>query len=655
MDILEVVLFVGAVVGVIALGIWKSRDEESDGEQGASDYFLAGRGLTWWLVGFSLIAANISTEQFVGMSGASANWLGMAIASYEWMAAITLIFVGFWFLPKFLKAGLYTIPEFLEYRFDGTARLAMAIPAIVTLVFVTTSSVIFSGAKFVSEYYNTIPFLNDLTVMCWAIALFAAVYVFIGGLKACAWTDLIWGASLILGGAIVMYLAFDHLASASPEKLLETKVANSDATLADLESAGAWERFMLLNDGVNGEAEVRNGPNLSGGKVHMVRPKEDSDIPWTALIVGLWIPNFFYWGLNQYIVQRTLGSKSLAEGQKGIVFAAVLKLLIPFVVVIPGILAFNLFSADLHIGATEKNDALLAKASAEQVINVNPAFVALKPELAADIFARNAGIAGTTVELDTSTPEAMATAINQLADEATEAGKVSAGELVGYDYDAAFPVLVRNLIKPYPLISWFVLAALCGAVISSLASMLNSASTIATMDLYAKFTGTKNPKTLVLVGRIFVVLFVILAGFVAPELDNFASIFAYIQEFQGFISPGILAVFIFGFFSPRTPRYFGWMGILLNVISYGAFKWFLGPLLAGNGFWYADQIAFLDRMAICFFIVVAAGILLTIKDPLKEPVKLPVNDQIELKTSKGAMVVGVGVVIATAALYYYFW
>ena len=412
---------------------------------------------------------------------------------------------------------------------------------------------------------------------------------------------------------------------------------------------------MLLNDGVNGEAEVRNGPNLSGGKVHMVRPKEDSDIPWTALIVGLWIPNFFYWGLNQYIVQRTLGSKSLAEGQKGIVFAAVLKLLIPFVVVIPGILAFNLFSADLHIGATEKNDALLAKASAEQVINVNPAFVALKPELAADIFARNAGIAGTTVELDTSTPEAMATAINQLADEATEAGKVSAGELVGYDYDAAFPVLVRNLIKPYPLISWFVLAALCGAVISSLASMLNSASTIATMDLYAKFTGTKNPKTLVLVGRIFVVLFVILAGFVAPELDNFASIFAYIQEFQGFISPGILAVFIFGFFSPRTPRYFGWMGILLNVISYGAFKWFLGPLLAGNGFWYADQIAFLDRMAICFFIVVAAGILLTIKDPLKEPVKLPVNDQIELKTSKGAMVVGVGVVIATAALYYYFW
>ncbi len=657
MNYLEVVLFVTAVVGVIALGIWKSRDDDSGGdEQGASDYFLAGRGLTWWLVGFSLIAANISTEQFVGMSGASANWLGMAIASYEWMAAITLIFVAFWFLPKFLKAGLYTIPEFLEYRFDGTARLAMAIPAIVTLVFVTTSSVIFSGAKFVSEYYNTIPVLNDLTVMCWMIAIFAAVYVFIGGLKACAWTDLIWGAALIIGGGIVMYLAFDHLASASPEKLFETKVANSNATIADLEAAGAWERFMLLNDGVDGEAVVRNGENLSGGKVHMVRPKEDTDIPWTALIVGLWIPNFFYWGLNQYIVQRTLGSKSLAEGQKGIVFAAVLKLLIPFVVVIPGILAFNLFSADLHQGATEKNDAIYEKASAEEVINVNAAFVKLKPEVAAEIFARNAGLAGAAAEVDTTlAPEAMAAAINELADKATEAGKASAGEMVGYDYDAAFPVLVRNLIKPYPLISWFVLAALCGAVISSLASMLNSASTIATMDLYAKFTGQKNPKTLVMVGRIFVVLFVILAGIVAPKLDNFASIFQYIQEFQGFISPGILAVFMFGFFSPRTPRYFGWLGILLNVVSYAAFKWVLGPLLAENGLWYADQIAFLDRMAICFFIVLAAGIAITIAAPMKEPVKLPVNDQIELKTSKGAMVIGFGVVIATAALYYIFW
>lgn len=578
MDIIEVSLFLIAVIGVIALGIWKSRDSNTGEEKGATDYFLAGRGLTWWLVGFSLIAANISTEQFVGMSGSSANWLGMAIASYEWMAAITLIIVGFWFLPRFLKAGLYTIPEFLQYRFDGVARLAMAIPAIVTLVFVTTSSVIYSGAKFVSEYYNTVPVLNNLTAMCWLIAIFAAIYVFIGGLKACAWTDLIWGSALIAGGAIVMVLAFNVLAEKPAEELILTKVANSNATVELLEGAGAWERFMLLNDGVDGEATVRNGPNGSGGKVHMIRPKEDSDIPWTALLIGLWIPNFFYWGLNQYIVQRTLGSKSLAEGQKGIVFAASLKLLIPFLVVIPGILAYNLFSGDLLNAAT--------------------------------------------------------------------------GE---YDYDRAFPVLVRNLIKPFPFISWFVLAALCGAVISSLASMLNSASTIATMDLYSKFSGEKNPVKLVKVGRAFVVIFVILAGFVAPKLSNFSSIFAYIQEFQGFISPGILAVFIFGFFSPRTPRYFGAIGIGLNVVSYGAFKWVLGEWLVSKGWWYAEQIAFLDRMAICFFIVVLVGVILTLVKPMERPVEMPVNEAIELESSSGAKLVGGLVVLATLALYVYFW
>jgi SSS family solute:Na+ symporter len=577
MSFVEVTLFLVAVIGVIALGILKSRDNVS-ASSGASDYFLAGRGLSWWLVGFSLIAANISTEQFVGMSGSAANWLGMAIASYEWMAAVTLVIVGFWFLPRFLKAGLYTIPEFLEYRFGVIARMVMAIPAVVTLVFVATSSVIFSGAKFVSEYYDTIPVLNNLTAMCWFIAIFAAVYVFIGGLKACAWTDLIWGSALILGGAVVMVLAFNTLAEKPAAELYETKVANADITVEDLEQANAWERFILLNDGKEGEAVAQPGPNGSGGKLHMIRPIEDSDIPWTALLVGLWIPNFFYWGLNQYIVQRTLGSRSLAEGQKGIVFAAVLKLVIPFVVVIPGILAYNLFSQDLLNAAT--------------------------------------------------------------------------GE---YDYDRAFPVLARNLVKPYPLISWFVLAALCGAVISSLASMLNSASTIATMDLYSKFTGEKNPHKQVIVGRILVVVFVLMAALVAPMLNDLKSIFAYIQEFQGFISPGILAVFIFGFFSPRTPKFFGALGIAVNAVSYGAFKWLIGPWLTDNGWWFSDQIAFLDRMAICFFLVVLIGLIVTVTHPLKKPVTMPENKEIALEPSQGAKWAGVGVIIATIALYAIFW
>lgn len=576
MYFVEILLFVSAVVGVIWVGIAKSRKGSKFGN-GAADYFLAGRGLTWWLVGFSLIAANISTEQFVGMSGSAANWLGMAIASYEWMAAVTLVVVGFWFLPRFLKAGLYTIPEFLEYRFGGVARLAMAIPAIITLVFVATSSVIYSGGKFVSEYYNDVPVLNDLTIVCWLIAGFAALYVFVGGLKACAWTDLVWGSSLIVGGVIVMVAAFSHLSSMPAEELIETKVAGSTASIQDIDAAGAFERFMLLNDGRDGEAIARNGPNGSGGKVHMVRPKEDSELPWTALMLGLWIPNFFYWGLNQYIVQRTLGSKSLAEGQKGIVFAASLKLFIPFLIVVPGILAYNLFSGDL---------------------------------MAAD---------------------------------------------GSYDFDRAFPVLVRNLIKPYPLVSWFVLAALCGAVISSLASMLNSASTIATMDLYAKYSGVKDSDRLVQVGRGFVLLFVLAAAFVAPSLDQFASIFSYIQEFQGFISPGIFAVFILGFFSPRTPRYFGAVGIVLNAVCYALLKWSIGPWLVSNGWWYSGEIAFLDRMAICFSLVLGGGLLITLLNPMDVPVQMPVNDKIDLESSKGAKWAGGLVCLLTVVLYIVFW
>jgi len=658
MNLLEVALFIIAVVGVIWLGIWKSRSTTSE-EGGASDYFLAGRGLTWWLVGFSLIAANISTEQFVGMSGSAANWLGMSVASYEWMAAVTLVVVAFWFLPRFLKAGLYTIPEFLDYRFGGVARLAMAIPAIVTLVFVTTSSVIFSGAKFVSEYYNDVPIINNLTMMCWAIAALAALYVFVGGLKACAWTDLVWGAALILGGVVVMIFAFDVLEKAPADELILTKVHNSDATVADLEAAGGWERFMLLNDGVDGEAAAVNGDNGSGGKVHMVRPKEDSDIPWTALLVGLWIPNFFYWGLNQYIVQRTLGSKSLAEGQKGIVFAAFLKLIIPFVVVIPGILAFNLFNGDLHQSAAEKNLAELEGASEEIVFKVDQHFVELQPESALAVLARSAKQAGVSPDiLPTAAPGALATRINELSDIALDkvGGSFEAGtDLVGYDYDSAFPVLVRNLIKPYPWISWFVLAALCGAVISSLASMLNSASTIATMDLYSNFKGEKDPHKLVKVGRIFVVLFVLMAAIVAPMLDKMDSIFAFIQEFQGFISPGILAVFIFGFFSPRTPRYFGVVGIVVNAVSYGAFKWAIGPWLVSKGWWYSEEIAFLDRMAICLFIVLAIGAIITVVKPMEKPVTMPVNDKINLESSKGAKLVGGAVCVMTVALYAVFW
>ena len=422
MGTLDIVLFLVAVVGVIAFGIRQGNKETAGETQsgGAAGYFLAGRGLTWWLVGFSLIAANISTEQFVGMSGQAADWLGMAIASYEWMAAVTLVVTAFVFLPKLLRCGIYTIPEFLEYRYGVFSRSVMAVSTLIILVGVPTASVIYSGAKVVSVFFHDISVagldLGSITVGCWIIGGSAAIYVFVGGLKACAWTDLIWGAALIVGGGVVMWLAFGAMKDADPNELILTKVNNSSATVEDIRNAGAYERFVLLNDGKDHEAVAVAGENLEGGKLHMKRPITDPAIPWTALMLGLWIPNFFYWGLNQYIVQRTLGSKSLAEGQKGIIFAAALKLVIPFIVVIPGILCFNLYRVDLAGEATKKN-APMIEAITQGEATVYPFaenFAKTNPEQAATVLAHNAKIAGVPVPTTNNSPAALATANNDI-------------------------------------------------------------------------------------------------------------------------------------------------------------------------------------------------------------------------------------------------
>lgn len=649
MSTLDIVLFLAFVIGVVALGIYQGEKSTADNQDsgGAAGYFLAGRGLTWWLVGFSLIAANISTEQFVGMSGAAADWLGMAIASYEWMAAITLVVVAFVFLPKLLRCGIYTIPEFLEYRYGPFSRLVMALASLVILVGVPTASVIYSGAKVVSVFFQGQSLLGldfgSVTVGCWVIGISAAIYVLVGGLKACAWTDLIWGASLIAGGAVVMWLAFAALEKADPAALITTKVANSSATVQDLENAGAWERFQLLNAGKDGEAKAMPGENLSGGKLHMIRPASDPSIPWTALLIGLWIPNFFYWGLNQYIVQRTLGSKSLAEGQRGIVFAAALKLLIPFIVVIPGILCFNLFSGELRSEAARKNESALAavQSGSQLVYPFTENFALTEPAKAADVLRHNASVIGKTIDLP---PNVGATELFAANNALLTTDAPQGTKLIGYDYDAAFPTLLRELLKPG--ITWFVLAAIFGAVVSSLASMLNSAATIATMDLYNKVHKNASQSALVLAGRGFTLLFVLIACLIAPSLSNpaFGGIFNFIQEFQGFISPGILAVYLFGFLVPRAPRYLGWLGIVINVALYGGLKWFLAP-----------EMAFLNRMAVCFGVVVLVLGAITFLKPMAKPVVLPTTDLIQLESSRSAKIIGIGIVVLTLCLYALFW
>ncbi|UCG49027.1 MAG: sodium/solute symporter [Phycisphaerales bacterium] len=626
---LDIGVFVAFIVAVIATGVLKSRHEKT-----SEDYFLAGRGLSWWLIGFSLIAANISTEQFIGMSGSAAKWLGLAIASYEWMAAITLVVVGFFFLPRFLKAGIYTIPEFLEYRYNETARSLMALFMVLIYVFVTYAAVVYSGAIVVKTLFGGQSVFGievTITSACWAIGLVAAIYVICGGLKACAWADLLQGSALIVGGAIVLVLAMKALGAATAETVPE--LANVEA------GAGALAKFKALN----------------AHKLHMFLPRNDPEIPWTALVIGLWIPNFYYWGLNQYITQRTLGSKSLAEGQKGIVFAAGLKLIIPFIIVFPGIIAFNLYSSDMKKEAIDNN----AKAMAQfEQVRANPsgAKVAFKfdrqfhkmyKETAEAMVAFNAAVASTEppeaktlFETNEELLEVIAANNKKLAKD--ERVKIQ-DTLLGYKFDSAFALLIKNLV-PVGL-RGFMLAAIMGAVMSSLASMLNSASTIFTMDLYRKYVNkAASQKSLVAVGRLCVGLFAVIGCFIAPLLDNpkFGGIFKYIQEFQGYISPGILAVFVFGFVVRKAPPITGVVGLLLNPIVY----FILAKVL--------PKMAFLDRMALAFFCVLGVMTVITLIRPLKEGVKFPVKTDIDLEPSKGAKVFGLAVVAVTVMLYIVF-
>lgn len=683
----EVALFVIVVVGVIALGIWKSRDpqedEEEQKEKGASDYFLAGRGLTWWLVGFSLIAANISTEQFVGMSGKAANWVGLAIAGYEWLAAITLIVVAFCFLPKLLRGGVYTIPEFLEIRYNSVARAMMAVATLLILVGVPTAGVIYAGAKVITAFFAGytawgIDF-SDITTGCIIIAVSATIYVFVGGLKACAWTDLFWGVALIVGGGAIAYFALDALSTADPNHLIQSASANAGVTLDQLKAttsdiSGGFDRFFMLNGG-----EAAEGVNTVGGKLHMIRPDTDAEIPWTALCLGLWIPNFFYWGLNQYIVQRTLASKSLAEGQMGIVFAAFLKLLIPFVVIVPGILAYNLYRNDLETSAkknydTEMKQVAVAKQENKPVIyRITADFLVNNVDRGCAHALDNAKVMGA----DNETMQKLAKACNALKADAqndsttlaqraplvAQVAKINDGiikpaienkdgkyhvttTLVGYDYDAAFGTLIRKLL-PDTGWTWFVLAALFGAVVSSLASMLNSASTILTMDIYNKFRKDASQKELVTVGKIGLLICAVIALCIAPFLDNpaFGGIFTFIQEFQGFLSPGALCVFLFGFFVPKCPRIFGWLGIVLGAALYGSLMLSF------------PEMAFLNRMAISFVSVVVIGFIFTAVNALRggEAITLPNNSVVGLESSSRAKILGILVVVATIGLYVYFW
>lgn len=509
LDLTVFALFFAFVVGV---SMFQSRKEKT-----GEDFFLAGRSLVWPLIGFSLIAANISTEHFVGMSGQGAGAAGFAIASYEWIAAPTLVLVALFFLPKFLRAGIYTIPEYLEYRYHPAARGIMALYLVAIYVGVSIAAVVYTGALALHTIFDL-----DLVFAVWLIGGIAALYTTWGGLKAVAWADLFQGSALIVGGVLTMLIGF--------------------------KAVGGIGSFFTAN----------------AAKLHIIMPADHPVIPWTTLVFGLWVPSFYYWGLNQFITQRTLAARSLKQGQIGILFAALLKLIIPFVIIIPGIISWQLFRGQL------------------------------------------------------SAP--------------------------GVTTDQAYPLLIRNLVGPG--LRGFILAAIAGAVISTLSSLLNSVATLLTMDVYRRhIRKDASGESLVKIGRWATIVFVLVVCLIAPQLGNpkFKGIFNYIQEFQGFISPGILAAFLFGLFVKKTPPAAGIAALLLSVPVYGILMWKFG------------SIAFLNRIGLTFAFLLLVMAVITALRPLQEPKALPVQAGFDMRSSPALKWLSALVLILAAALVIVFW
>jgi solute:Na+ symporter, SSS family len=301
---LDIAIVLIYAVGIFILAQWVSR-EKGHHEKNAQDYFLASRALPWWAIGTSLIAANISAEQIIGMSG-SGYVIGLGIASYEWMAALTLIIVGKYFLPIFLKNGIYTMPEFLEKRYSPAVRNVMAVFWLGVYIFVNLTSILWLGATAV----HTVTGIEVQTALI-AIGLFAGAYALYGGLKAVALTDVIQVSLLVMGGLLISYIALNRISDGAGV------VAGFNVLLTQFP-----EKFdMILS---------RDNPSYK-------------DLPGLSVLLGgLWVMNVSYWGFNQYIIQRALAAKSVHEAQKGIVLAAFLKLLMPVIIVLPGIAALVL-------------------------------------------------------------------------------------------------------------------------------------------------------------------------------------------------------------------------------------------------------------------------------------------------------------------------
>ncbi|HVI46870.1 MAG TPA: sodium/sugar symporter [Chitinophaga sp.] len=526
---------------IVALYGYNVYRKKKSATTSSKDFFLAEGSLTWWAIGASLIASNISAEHFIGMSG-SGFALGLAISTYEWMAAATLIIVAVFFIPLYLKNGIYTMPQFLAKRYNDKVSTVMAVFWLLVYVFVNLTSIIYLGALAINSI-SSIPFEWCIAGLC-----IFSVIVTLGGMKVIGYTDVIQVFVLIVGGLVTTYLALSLLA----------------------------DKFGYGGNIIKGLSVLRKE---APSHFHMIFQKSNpyyKDLPGLSVLIGgMWINNLAYWGCNQYITQRALGA-SLPVARKGILFAAFLKLLVPVIAVLPGIVMYV-----LHKNGMFQHEM-------RDITGV------VKP-------------------------------------------------------DHAYPTLMNLLPAGLKGVAF---AALTAAIVASLAGKANSISTIFSLDIYKKFfRKDATEQQLVSVGRWAVIIAMLLAAVVTPSLRSLDQAYQFIQEYVGFISPGVLAIFLLGFFWKRTTAAAALTGTLLTIPISTILKFL--PAWTHGAF---PDYPFLDRMSITFVLIVIIMIAMSLLRPRREDDGHVMEvDTAMFRTSPGFVVASVIIIGILTALYTVFW
>ncbi len=533
----DYIVFILYFVLVSAYGYYIYNKKKS-GTTDSKDFFLAEGSLTWWAIGASLIASNISAEHFIGMSG-SGFALGLAISTYEWMAAATLILVAVFLIPVYLKNKIYTMPQFLAKRYSNGVSTVMTVFWLLVYIFVNLTSIIYLGAIAITSI-TPISF-------GWCVAGLSifAIVVTLGGMKVIGYTDVIQVAVLMLGGLITAYLSLTLLS----------------------------EKFGYGSDVLKGLSLLQE---KASGHFHMIFDKDHAyykDLPGLSVLIGgMWINNLSYWGCNQYIVQRALGA-DLKTARNGILFAAFLKLLIPVIAVLPGIAMYVLHQEGMF---------------QQEMVN----------------------------ELGVIKP------------------------------DHAYPTLMNLLPMGLKGVAF---AALTAAVVASLAGKANSISTIFSLDIFKKFINKNaSETTIVRTGRWAVIISMLLASLVAPALKTLDQAYQFIQEYVGFISPGVLAIFLLGIFWKRTTSAAAMAGALLTIPVSTILK-FLPALTLGA---FPDY-PFLDRMSITFVLIIFVMVAMSLMK--KEEVNEIQIDKSMFRVTPGFAIYSIIILGILTALYTVFW